>query len=400
MLILFLMTTSVDSPYGAGRLFPIAQELVKLGHDVQILALHHDWANCEQCELERDGIKIRYVGQMHVLKRGNNKSYWKPLKLLSVAAWATWALWYHAMRVPADVIHVCKPHPMNGLAGIFAARLKGVPVYFDSDDNEMLTSHFTGRWQRPFVRWAEEFLPKLARYVTVPNRYMQHHFEEIGVPDDRIVTLANGTDPSRFAPPPSDMIAELRDRWNIEPSSKVIGYIGTMGFAMHPVDMLLEAFAQLAQKHPDFTLLLVGQGPDFHRIGALVDSLGIREQTRVVGYVPPTEVSNYYALCDVIVDPVRDDEIARARATPYKLLESLASGRPIVTANFEDRCDILGPEFRDWVVPPGEVDALATKLVSVAQRRESEWSVERIRQRAMCYTWANVVRRAQHIYSS
>ena len=44
MRIVFLLTTSLESPYAGGRCWPFARELARRGHDVHLVALHHDWA--------------------------------------------------------------------------------------------------------------------------------------------------------------------------------------------------------------------------------------------------------------------------------------------------------------------------------------------------------------------
>ena len=45
MRIHFLLTQDLESPSGLGRYFPMARELVRLGHQVTISALHSDYAN-------------------------------------------------------------------------------------------------------------------------------------------------------------------------------------------------------------------------------------------------------------------------------------------------------------------------------------------------------------------
>ena len=62
---------------------------------------------------------------MHVLKTGDEKLYFGKLKLLLVVIRATLGLWWAALRVPTDVYHIAKPHPMNGVAGVLASSLKG-----------------------------------------------------------------------------------------------------------------------------------------------------------------------------------------------------------------------------------------------------------------------------------
>ncbi|MCB9005748.1 MAG: glycosyl transferase family 1, partial [Ardenticatenaceae bacterium] len=88
MRILFLLTQSLESPGGAGRFFPLAKELVRLEHQVMMVALHHDFARLAKGDraFVRDGVQVKYVAQMHVHKADNRKMYYGPLRLLWVTA--------------------------------------------------------------------------------------------------------------------------------------------------------------------------------------------------------------------------------------------------------------------------------------------------------------------------
>ena len=92
MKIAFLLTQSIDSPSGLGRYFPLARQLVRLGHQVTILALHPDFSNLAERLQEIDGVRIHYVSQMHVSKHGNTKSYFSAPALLFHAILADVAL--------------------------------------------------------------------------------------------------------------------------------------------------------------------------------------------------------------------------------------------------------------------------------------------------------------------
>ena len=114
--ILFLLTQSLESPGGVGRFWPLAKALTQLGHEVTLVALHHDYASLSERRFRRDGVDVWYVAQMHVRKVGNAKLYFSPWQLLWVTFWATVRLTWAALRTPCEVVHVCKTQPMNGVA--------------------------------------------------------------------------------------------------------------------------------------------------------------------------------------------------------------------------------------------------------------------------------------------
>ena len=122
MKITFLLTQSLESPGGNGRFFPLAKALVRAGHHVTIIALHHDFANAPVRTFTQDGVNVHYVAQMHVHKQGNHKSYYSPARLLWVTAVATWQLtWaaWHPQRPNSRL-----QNPTNERCG----RLGGTPA--------------------------------------------------------------------------------------------------------------------------------------------------------------------------------------------------------------------------------------------------------------------------------
>lgn len=360
MKITFLLTQSLESPSGLGRYWPVAKELRRLGHHVTILALHHDWRSLTQRRFVRDGVEVRYVGQMHVRKIGDTKLYFGRLELLQVVIFATFGLLWEALRVSTDVYHVGKPHPMNGIAGLVASRLRRKPLYLDCDDYEAASNHFGGEWQRRVVAFFENRLPRYAKAVTTNTQATVDRLR--ASEGSQLVTyVPNGVDRDRFSDVSSERVRLLRNELVID-TEHVVLYLGSMSLTNHAVDLLIAAFPAVLRHCPDALLLLVGGGEDIDTLKWQASRLGIQSCVRFVGRVPPDDVPLYYRLASVTVDPVRADAASAARA-PLKLVESWASGRPVVSGAIGDR---QGPVAgASCLAIPGDSGSLAECLVSV-----------------------------------
>lgn len=392
-----MLTQDLESPSALGRYWPLSRALVGLGHQVTILALHSNFPALTERRIEREGVDVHYVGQMHVRKMGDRKEYFRPTRLLWVTTLGTWALTRAALRASADVYHLCKAHPMNGLAGAIAGPLLDRPVYLDCDDYEAASNRFTGRWQRWMVALFEDWLPRKARGVTVNTRFLQDRLVSLGVPGGRIVYVPNGVDRQRFAGIHRSWIEDLRKQWALE-GKRIAVYVGSMSLTSHPVDLLISAFAQVTRSLKDSVLVLVGGGEDLEKLRGQARGLGIEEAVRFVGRVAPDQVPAFLALADVSVDPVRDDDIARARS-PLKLFESLAAGTPVVTGDVGDRRAILGDGRAGSLVAPGHVGDLAEGIVTLLREEERAWQM-REAALATCkrYYWDTLVRDFARVY--
>ena len=130
MRLAFLCTSSLEDPSPRGRWLPLARELAAQGHQPELIMLHptFDRLPRDRRRQERGGVVVYYAGQMHVYGPVTRRRYYGSAALLRVTLLATRRLLLAALRSRADAIHVCKPQPMNGLAGLLAARRLGVAL--------------------------------------------------------------------------------------------------------------------------------------------------------------------------------------------------------------------------------------------------------------------------------
>jgi len=397
MKIAFLLTQSLESPSGLGRYFPLASELARLSHQVSIYALHPEYTGLSEKTFRADGVEVTYVAQMHVQKRGDLKSYYSTPGLLAVSLSATWRLARAALSSQVDVIHVGKPHPMNGLAGLLARLLKNVQFYLDCDDYEAASTRFSGEWQRIIVTGIETWLPRQAHYITTNTCFMRERLRAWGVPAGRIYYLPNGVDLRRFSLPPVEQVAARRRELGLEGRSVVL-FVGSLSLPSHPVDLLLEAFQMVKAECPQAALLLVGGGEDYQHLKKRAQELDLGDDVLFLGRVLPVEVPLYYSLASVSVDPVRDDDAARGRS-PLKLFESWACGVPCVTADVGDRRRLLGYPPAGRLAARVDAASLGEAILELLQDVElAQRLVHRGRERVKSYAWDVLAKQMEKIY--
>lgn len=103
-----------------------------------------------------------------------------------------------------------------------------------------------------------------------------------------------GVDPEQFKP---DAItgAAIRERYRIR--GCVIGFCGRFV----PAKGLLEIMEAFEKLEGDCSLLLVGDGELRAEIETWIDEKGFHDRVRITGYVPHTEVQEYFQAMDVFV---------------------------------------------------------------------------------------------------
>lgn len=375
----------------------MARELVRLGYQVTIYALHPDFENLDQKFFVENNLRVRYVAPMHVRKKGNRKTYYSTFGLLFVALGAVIGLTRAALRDRPDVIWVGKPHPMNGIAGIIGKIFWNCSLILDCDDDESGSGNFRYAWQRRVVRWFEYWLPALADRVTVNTMHTYENITRQGVPGEKIIYLPNGIDVDRFSQPaPADEVELLKKALHLV-GTRVISYIGTMSVSSHSVDLLIDAFKELVQLQTDARLLLVGGGEDFDLLRSQVNNLELETRVIFTGHVQPEKVKFYYQVSEVTVDPVFNNTAAKGRS-PLKMFEAWACGVPFVTAAVGDRETLAGTPSAAFFVTAGDSSALAeglnnllsdpvqrNELVSLGYGKLKEYTWRRLIERVNCF---------------
>ena len=396
MKIVFLLTVGLERPSGL-RYAGLARGLVQRGHEVTILALHPDFAHAPSRRFRDGGVDVGYVGQMHARKVGSRPSRFGPLELLQVVLRSTAALASAAAATGADVMHLGKPQPINGLAALLAGRVRPRPLFLDCDDYEAGSNRFSADWQRTVFAWWEDRLPLHAWGVTVNTLFLRERVAGLGVPHERIVHVPNGVDLAAFRPPPRTEVEALRTALGLE-NRRGIAYAGTLSLQNHPVDLLLDAVPSVIRREPRVVLLLIGGGEDLSLLRERIKQMGLGERVHCTGHVPRSAVRALLSLAELTIDPVADDAVARARS-PLKIFESMALGIPVVTGDVGDRRMLLGDGAAGVLIRPGDSAALADGIADLLA--EPAGLIARscaARQHVQEYDWIRLAERFESIY--
>ena len=159
--------------------------------------------------------------------------------------------------------------------------------------------------------------------------------------------IPNGFNVERFRFDP-ELRTETRRKLGLE-DKFIIGHIGRFNNQKnHP--FLLDVFEQCAASNKNIHLVLVGNGPDYDKIKALIDKHPYRE--RIVLYGETSHTEEVYNAMDVFVFPSKYEGLG------IVLLEAQISGLPCVTSD---------------VVPPEAIISENTAALSL-DAGAAEWS--------------------------
>jgi glycosyltransferase involved in cell wall biosynthesis len=208
----------------------------------------------------------------------------------------------------------------------------------------------------------ERWICSNATRTLVVSTPLKNYLESIGVPRGQCTVMPNGVDPERFAPQAKDrtLLAELA----IPEQSFVVGFTGVLR-PWHGLDLLLEAAGKLIAKGLNLVVLIVGDGPYRDELQQLIVRQGLERSILITGRVPHEQVPALVAVFDVAVSPS-----ATFYASPMKVIEYMALGKPVVVPGTPNFLDIVDDEINGITFEDADVDALADSLARAYESPE------------------------------
>ena len=120
-------------------------------------------------------------------------------------------------------------------------------------------------------------------------------------------------------------------------------------------DLLVDAYAQVAQRYPDWQLHIYGSGDERGRLLAQILRLGLERQVRLMGYSANLSEAMSRAALYVMS--------SRVEGFPMVLLEAMAVGLPVVSFDCPNGpADLVRQGTNGVLVPNGDVGGLADAL--------------------------------------
>jgi glycosyltransferase involved in cell wall biosynthesis len=238
-----------------------------------------------------------------------------------------------------------------------------------------------------FFTRAIRFAAREAAVLVAVSEYTANELRELCPTDKPIVVAPHGVDLERFS---------RNDPLNVSVADSLpdlgvpyVLFVGTFE-PRKGIDVLVEAFREVAAADLDLELWLVGQsGWHVEPIEALIATHPFAARIRRLGYVADDALATLLRHARVVVYPSRGEGFG------LPVLEALACGAPVITTDRTVMAEVAGDAA--VLVDVGDAKTLATQIASVLSWNDVQRqnAAARGRGRAEEYTWDRSV--AQHL---
>jgi len=333
------------------RALQLARVLAAHEHDVTILATaqKQGWTYKNM----RDVSGVNIVETPNVLG-GPLSAGWDPLNLIARLGWSV------RQQSKFDIVHAFECRPTVIFPSLFWKRRRNSTLIIDWCDwfgrdgaVAQRTNPLIRALLRPIETFFEENFRGEAVGTTVINSLLHQFALNLGLAEETILDLPNGSDTDRLQPIP---LTEARSALNIEQDIPLVGYIGA-AFEQDG-QLMAQAFNLVRQQVPSARLLLAGYfNLDIDRWLDDPDAV-IR-----TGSISNKDVNLYLAASNVCWLPLCDSGANRGRF-PLKVHDYIAAGRPVIATDVGDLGEFVRQGGFGIAIPDDPV-AIAREVVQI-----------------------------------
>jgi len=286
-------------------------------------------------------------------------------------------------RLKPDLIHVTCPSFMVW-AGIFYARTMCIPLVMSYHTH--LPSYainylgFIPGIER-FAWWNIRLWHKRADLTLVTSPQIQKQLLDNGVP--RVEVWRKGIDTERFDPKFKDpYMRKIMSDGN--PDDFLMVYVGRLG-----AEKRLKEVRDILERMPKARFALVGKGPQKEELEEYFKGTN----TVFLGQRSGDELSQAFASADAFIMPSDSETLG------FVVLESMASGVPVVAANAGGIPSIITNEKDSFLVETGDIDGYVKRLQQLEDTKFRENLGKAARTEAERWGWeaaTSVLRNVQY----
>jgi glycosyltransferase involved in cell wall biosynthesis len=260
----------------------------------------------------------------------------------------------------------------RGQAVFFASQFDLLRDRWEPPPHALATAYFHGLPGTPDAPEFDECYRALERHhdeverLQVTHSQMEQVVKSTGIDPAKVFRIPIGVDTLLFRPTRTDEREAVRAELSLPRSAFVVGSFVKDGVGVSAgdepkrikgPDVLLEALQLVRAEVPNLHVLLTGPARGFVRSG--LDRLGI--PYRHVNPRRYEKLPRYYRAVDVSL------VASRQEGGPKAVLESMASGVPLVTTRVGQAMDLVQDGVNGWMAQVEDAEGLAERIVLVAR---------------------------------
>lgn len=211
--------------------------------------------------------------------------------------------------------------------------------------------------------WTRNYVFKKANLFLVLSSEEKSNLINAGVEKEKVQITANPVDKNLYLTDNS-----FKQKNGINEHQTVLLFVGRFIKEKGILDLIEAAKLLKDSGFSDFQLLCLGTGPLYAEVAVLIEKYQLSENVLLLGHIPESETSYYYANCDVLILPTYHQE-----GFPMAVFQAVGAGRSVITTKIRAAADYF-KEYENciWVEKenPKQLFEKIVKLINDKNLRE------------------------------
>jgi glycosyltransferase involved in cell wall biosynthesis len=238
---------------------------------------------------------------------------------------------------------------------------------------QVLAHLVSKKTRAPFVTTCHGFFkPRLfrkafpcwgARCIAISEAVRAHLVNDLGLRKEKVVVVHNGVQIEKFSCDKFNQAQKdkFKQDYGLMPGVPIIGTIARLSCVKGQC-YLISAMKEILKDCPSAQLLLVGAGPEKHRLMNQAKELGIED--RVVFSPSTLDTSVPLSIMDIFVFPSVMEGLGLA------IIEAQAMGLPVVASDVGGIYTLVKDGINGFLVPAKEPEALAETVLRLLKDKK------------------------------
>jgi sugar transferase (PEP-CTERM/EpsH1 system associated) len=246
---------------------------------------------------------------------------------------------------------------IGALEASLPALFAGVPARVHGEHGWDSADPDGNNWKHRLTRRA--YRSTVQRWIALSSHIERYLRESVGVPATRLTRICNGVDTELFQPAPGARAPIAGSPFD-DSSFWLVGTVGrlqTVKDQVNLVQAVAHAIGASSEARMRLRLAIIGDGPQRADVEAAIVATGLREHVWLAG--SRDDVAGVLRGLDIFALPSRAEGISNT------ILESMASGLPIVATRVGGNSDLIDDGATGRLVPPSDPRALGDALLAL-----------------------------------
>lgn len=217
-------------------------------------------------------------------------------------------------------------------------------VYVHGEDSELIAGFLNNDFNITNVIHGESYFPLNPFFRFLLLNFLRKKYHSTILVNDKLAKEFKQRNKNKFVVKPGIEIAKFHpssQKKEVQNQKIILGFLGRLT-KEKGVYTLINAFNLVHQKYPEVYLTIGGDGKEFEKIQKLIVNLGLSRKVELKGEVINTK--EFYNQLDLFILP------SKSEGLPFTILESLASGVPVISSNVGGICEVVTNNFNGILI--------------------------------------------------